>query len=118
MNFGLSFSTANAAAILRSTINAGRRRAGWQRPCRLPNSRDPNGLSVSAIIVYRLLELLASPLVVVYLVWRGLRDRRYFRTLAERLGFLPRPYRQTGQAAIWLHAVSVGEVLAAVVLAR
>ena len=54
----------------------------------------------------------------MYLVWRGLRDRRYFRTLAERLGFLPRPYRQTGQAAIWLHAVSVGEVLAAVGLAR
>ena len=49
---------------------------------------------------------------------RGLRDRRYFRGFAQRLGYLPGPYRQTGHAAIWLHAVSVGEVLSAATLVR
>jgi 3-deoxy-D-manno-octulosonic-acid transferase len=73
---------------------------------------------VSVLVIYRLLEILASPLIVVYLLLRGLKDRRYLRSLAERLGFLPRSYRQTGQAAIWLHAVSVGEVLAAGSLVR
>jgi 3-deoxy-D-manno-octulosonic-acid transferase len=73
---------------------------------------------VSALIIYRLLEALASPLLVVYLLLRGLKDRRYFASLTQRLGFLPRSYRQTGHAAIWLHAVSVGEVLAAAALVR
>jgi 3-deoxy-D-manno-octulosonic-acid transferase len=38
------------------------------------------------------------------------------RGLAERLGFLP--YRQTASGAVWLHAVSVGEVLSSVELIR
>ncbi len=54
----------------------------------------------------------------MYLLLRGLKDRRYLKSLWQRLGFLPRSYRQTGHAAIWLHAVSVGEVLAAVTLVR
>lgn len=61
---------------------------------------------------------MACPFAAVYLLLRGLQDRRYFASLPQRLGFLPRSYRQTGQAAIWLHAVSVGEVLAAVALVR
>lgn len=40
------------------------------------------------------------------------------KTLPERLGFLPIPYIQTIPGAIWLHAVSVGEVLACVELVR
>ena len=54
----------------------------------------------------------------MYLLLRGLKDRRYLKSIAQRLGFLPRSYRQTGQAAIWLHAVSVGEVLASAALVR
>jgi tetraacyldisaccharide 4'-kinase len=54
----------------------------------------------------------------VYFLVRALRDRRYFRGFAQRLGYLPGPYRQTGHAAIWLHAVSVGEVLSAATLVR
>ena len=38
--------------------------------------------------------------------------RGYPATLPERFGFLPRSFRQTGPGAIWLHAISVGEVLA------
>ncbi len=73
---------------------------------------------MSVLIIYRFLEILASPLIVVYLLLRGFQDRRYLKSLGQRLGFLPRSYRQTGQTAIWLHAVSVGEVLAAAALVR
>jgi 3-deoxy-D-manno-octulosonic-acid transferase len=61
--------------------------------------------------LYRLLQILALPWVVFYFLWRGLKNRGYWRTLAQRCGYLPRSYRQTGPGAIWLHAVSVGEVL-------
>ena len=48
----------------------------------------------------------------MYFLFRGLRNRAYWRSLPQRFGFLPRSFRQTGPGAIWLHAVSVGEVLA------
>ena len=49
---------------------------------------------------------------------RGLRDRRYFHGLRERFGILPASFEQTAPGAVWLHAVSVGEVLAAAELVR
>jgi len=54
----------------------------------------------------------------LYWVWRGLRNRAYWASLPERFGFLPSSFTQTGQGAIWLHAVSVGEVLGAMELVR
>lgn len=47
-----------------------------------------------------------------------MRDRRYFRRCAERLGFLPSGFGALGAGAVWLHAVSVGEVLTAMELLR
>ncbi len=73
---------------------------------------------MSAIFIYRILGILGFPLIVLYFLWRGLKQAAYLRGLAERLGFLPRPYRQTSDRAVWLHAVSVGEVLAAAPLIR
>ena len=52
----------------------------------------------------------------LYLLYRGIRDRRYFDRLQERLGFIP--FSSTGAGSIWFHAVSVGEVLAAAELIR
>ncbi len=43
---------------------------------------------------------------------RAAKDRAYLRGLGERFGFLPSAFRQTAPGAIWLHAVSVGEVIA------
>ncbi len=40
------------------------------------------------------------------------------RRFAERLGFLPAVLRQPAPGAVWIHAVSVGEVLASVELLR
>ena len=61
--------------------------------------------------LYRTLEALLSPVVAGYFLYRGLRNPAYFTSLGERLGRLPRSYRQTAAGAIWLHAVSVGEVI-------
>ncbi len=54
--------------------------------------------------------------MVLYLLYRGIRDRKYFHRLAERFGFIPS--NSTGVPCIWFHAVSVGEVLAAAELIR
>jgi 3-deoxy-D-manno-octulosonic-acid transferase len=54
----------------------------------------------------------------LYFLFRALRNRGYWRSLAERMGFLPHSFRQTGPGAIWLHAVSVGEVLSCIQFVR
>jgi len=68
--------------------------------------------------LYRILQAFGLPVLVSYYLFRGLRDRGYWHSLAQRFGFLPRSFRQTGPGAIWLHAVSVGEILACVELVR
>ena len=47
-----------------------------------------------------------------------MRSRAWLRSLPERFGFLPSTFQQTAAGSIWLHAVSVGEVLATLELAR
>lgn len=58
-----------------------------------------------SIVMYALV-----PVMLYHLVWRGLRDRNYFRRWGERFGWYggaPLP------ESLWVHAVSVGEVNAA-----
>ena len=57
-------------------------------------------------------------MLLLYFLWRGLRNRGYWQSLPQRLGFLPHSFKQTAPGAIWLHAVSVGEVLACLELIR
>ncbi len=54
----------------------------------------------------------------MYFLARVLKDRRYLRRFHERLGFLPAAFQRRVAGAVWLHAVSVGEVLASVELVR
>src|SRR5580704_3764421 len=61
--------------------------------------------------LYRFLQAFGLPVVLLYFLFRGLRNRGYWHSLPQRFGFLPRSFTQTGPGAIWLHAVSVGEVL-------
>jgi 3-deoxy-D-manno-octulosonic-acid transferase len=63
--------------------------------------------------LYRCLGWLLFPIFSLYLVRRVLRQRDYAKFLPERFGFLPSEMRQAGHSAIWLHAVSVGEIAAA-----
>lgn len=59
--------------------------------------------------LYSLLLSLLLPLVLLRLLWRGYRNPAYLERWPERLGLWRRPLRP---AAIWIHAVSVGEVQA------
>ena len=58
--------------------------------------------------LYVLAVYLAAPFVSAMLLWRGVRDRGYWRNFSERFGFGERCPPQ----GVWLHAVSVGEVQA------
>jgi len=58
--------------------------------------------------LYRLALLLAAPLIPLRLLWRGRRERGYLEHPGERLGAANVPV-----GAIWIHAVSVGEMRAA-----
>ena len=58
--------------------------------------------------VYLLAVYLAAPVISVVFLWRGVRDRGYWRNFGERFGF-GAPAAPHG---VWIHAVSVGEVQA------
>jgi 3-deoxy-D-manno-octulosonic-acid transferase len=58
--------------------------------------------------VYLLAVYLAAPVISAVFLWRGLRDRGYWRNFGERFGF-GAPAEPHG---VWIHAVSVGEVQA------
>ncbi len=59
--------------------------------------------------LYRLALLLAVPLIPLRLLWRGRRERGYLRHWRERVALAPAPTTE----ALWIHAVSVGEMRAA-----
>lgn len=64
--------------------------------------------------LWSLLWHFGLPLVLVYLWRRGRKDVLYSQHLAERFG----RYRQRLTGAIWVHAVSLGEMRSAVPLIR
>ncbi len=58
--------------------------------------------------------MLGAPLLLIYFLIRGYRDSNYFRSFLERFGTLPASFKRTAPGGIWLHAVSVGEVISSV----
>ncbi len=66
------------------------------------------------LAAWSLLWTVSLPLILLYLRRRARRDRDYGRHLAERFG----RYRQTMTGAVWVHAVSLGEMRSAVPLIR
>lgn len=60
--------------------------------------------------LYTLAMYLATPLLVLRLLARGVRSRPYHRRWPERFGFFAAP---GFSGSLWVHAVSVGEVNAA-----
>ena len=66
-------------------------------------------------MIYTLILYIAAPIAFVVLAWRGLRDPLYRDRRGERFGFTQ---ARPGAPAIWVHAVSVGEVQAAASLVR
>lgn len=57
---------------------------------------------------YTTLFTLALPLILLRLIWRGLRSPAYFKRWSERFG--RSPMIRSKKPVIWIHAVSVGEV--------
>lgn len=64
-------------------------------------------------LLYTLTMYLLTPVILYRLAARGLRYRRYLSRWKERFGFFPAPGFNNSS---WVHAVSVGEVNAAVPL--
>jgi 3-deoxy-D-manno-octulosonic-acid transferase len=65
-------------------------------------------------LLYTALLYIVAPAVLLRLWWRGRRNPAYRRRWAERLGAAP----ELPEGCLWIHAVSVGEVRAAVPLVR
>lgn len=66
-------------------------------------------------LVYIVVSYLLTPALLGVILWRGRRNRGYWKHLPQRFGYGP---RLDGKPSIWVHAVSVGEVQAAAPLVR
>ena len=65
--------------------------------------------------VYIVFSYLLTPLILLHLFYKGFGNRDYWKRNSERFGFSK---GTVGPGAIWVHAVSVGEVQAAAALVR
>jgi 3-deoxy-D-manno-octulosonic-acid transferase len=65
--------------------------------------------------LYSFMVICAAPIAFAIVLWKGLRDRGYWRGLRQRFGFGP---AVAHSPCIWLHAVSLGEMSAAAPLIR
>ena len=63
-----------------------------------------------ARLLYSLIFYLATPFILLRLLWRARKQPEYLQHLGERWGFYS---AQPSQPLIWVHAVSVGETRAA-----
>ena len=68
--------------------------------------------------IYRAVLFLALPVVVIRLLFRFFRSRQYVYRLPQRFGFKLNSKSSFKEGGIWIHAVSVGEVNAAVPLVK
>ncbi len=69
---------------------------------------------------YNILFTLVLPLIILRLLWRAVRAPAYARRWAERFGFVTLTPEQSACAGqwLWVHAVSVGESIAAAPMIR
>ncbi len=63
--------------------------------------------------LYSLLLTAGFVLTLPWFLWKGRATGKYLRTFRERMGRLPVYLNVDGDRSVWIHAVSVGEVLAA-----
>ena len=64
-------------------------------------------------LFYTCLSLVAFVALAPYFAWQALRYKKYVANLGQRLGYLPVSFNVDADESIWIHAVSVGEALAA-----
>jgi len=63
--------------------------------------------------LYSVLVLILAVLASPWFIYQALRYKKYVRSLGQRMGYLPVSFNMDGDESIWIHAVSVGEVLTA-----
>lgn len=63
--------------------------------------------------LYSFLSLLIFVLVSPYFLYQAIRHTKYVGSLRQRMGYLPITFNIDNEESIWIHAVSVGEVLTA-----
>ena len=66
--------------------------------------------------MYSLYSVLVLALAVIaspWFVYQALRYKKYVGSLGQRMGYLPVSFNMDADESIWIHAVSVGEVLTA-----
>jgi 3-deoxy-D-manno-octulosonic-acid transferase len=63
--------------------------------------------------LYSVLTLLVLVACTPYFLYQAIRHNKYVGSFRQRLGYLPVSFNLDGEDSIWVHAVSVGEVLAA-----
>src|SRR5580765_4509658 len=68
-------------------------------------------------LLYSLLTLSLFVIVSPYFLYQAIRYKKYIGSMGQRLGYLPIAFNVDGDESIWIHAVSVGEVLTARALA-
>jgi 3-deoxy-D-manno-octulosonic-acid transferase len=64
-------------------------------------------------LVYSITTAMACGVLSPYFLYQALRHKKYVGSLRQRLGRLPVSLNLDAEASIWIHAVSVGEVLSA-----
>ena len=62
--------------------------------------------------LYTLLIVVLAIVGSPWFVYQAIRYNKYIGSLAQRMGYLPVSFNFDGDESIWIHAVSVGEVLA------
>jgi 3-deoxy-D-manno-octulosonic-acid transferase len=64
-------------------------------------------------VFYTLAIVILAVVLSPWFAYQALRYRKYVANLAQRMGYLPISFNLEGDESIWIHAVSVGEVLTA-----
>ena len=64
-------------------------------------------------LLYSITTVLALIALAPYFIYQALRHKKYVGSLRQRMGYLPVSFNLDAEESIWVHAVSVGEVLAA-----
>jgi 3-deoxy-D-manno-octulosonic-acid transferase len=62
-------------------------------------------------LVYSVATLIVFVVLAPYFLYQALRHKKYVGSLSQRLGYLPVSFNLDAEPSIWIHAVSVGEVL-------
>lgn len=63
--------------------------------------------------LYSVLVLVLAVIASPWFIYQAVRYKKYVGSLGQRMGYLPVSFNMDGDESIWIHAVSVGEVLTA-----